>query len=498
MKDITLSTQFRFTGFDNQGEVFIDREGIYRGIYVEHAETIKTIHRLFSAKKLERFGIVKTELINKNPYKDLNFAFLLKHEKIPFISYPHEWSASMFKDAALFHLKLFKNLFRYQLTLKDWHPYNILFKSTEPIFTDFTSMIPVAGLTEQDYLTQIHINSPLQKIWDPYSKYYYAMHQMMYLSNFLLPLYLFQQRKYQKARSLMIGKGLHIGQRQILPTDVFNKLDLASIKFKFFEITKQIALIDKNPEKQMFFNLLKKEIDDLSISLKRSNYTDYYEAKKENLKFEPNPGWNNKQKVIFNFLKDSKPKTLIDIGSNTGWYSILAAKNGCQVIAIDTDEACIDQLYITSKESKLAILPLVMDIMNPTPEISAKSYKKPKATQIKHHLPLFLKAENRYKCDVVLALGLLHHLVLGLGFSFADIIEILSKFSNKYLIVEFVGIDDKLIKNEPDFFPKYNVYPERFSWYTRQNFQKALKKHFERVTVQPSHPDSRFIFICEK
>ena len=68
--------------------------------------------------------------IHRHP--ELGYEMILEHERIPFVSYPHEWSASMFKEAALLHNALYERLEEHGLTLKDWHPLNILFSGTRP------------------------------------------------------------------------------------------------------------------------------------------------------------------------------------------------------------------------------------------------------------------------------------------------------------------------------------------------------------------------------
>ncbi len=63
----------------------------------------------------------------------------IKPEKIPFISYPYEWSFSQLKDAALVTLQIEKISLEYGMTLKDASAYNIQFVRGRPIFIDSLS-----------------------------------------------------------------------------------------------------------------------------------------------------------------------------------------------------------------------------------------------------------------------------------------------------------------------------------------------------------------------
>jgi len=69
------------------------------------------------------------------------------------------------------------------------------------------------------------------------------------------------------------------------------------------------------------------------------------------------------QKII-NVLRPTK---VLDVGCNTGFYSIQAAKQGAQVVAIDSDRAVVGRLWSAAARDHLDILPLVVDLTRPTP-----------------------------------------------------------------------------------------------------------------------------------
>ena len=66
-------------------------------------------------------------------------AGVLEHDRIPFISYPYEWSFAMLRDAALLHLRLLTESIRAGLILKDASPYNVQFSGKQPVFIDIGS-----------------------------------------------------------------------------------------------------------------------------------------------------------------------------------------------------------------------------------------------------------------------------------------------------------------------------------------------------------------------
>lgn len=66
---------------------------------------------------------------------------VLEHPILPFVSYPFEWTPSMFKEASKTILKLNIVLMKHGLCTQDAHPWNILFDGTKPKFIDFTSIV---------------------------------------------------------------------------------------------------------------------------------------------------------------------------------------------------------------------------------------------------------------------------------------------------------------------------------------------------------------------
>src|SRR5437867_9936137 len=68
-------------------------------------------------------------------------------------------------------------------------------------------------------------------------------------------------------------------------------------------------------------------------------------------------------------LLEFKPKQVLDVGANTGHFSLLAAEAGAQVVAIDSDAACAGALWRQASARNLNILPLVVDLARPTPAL---------------------------------------------------------------------------------------------------------------------------------
>ena len=69
---------------------------------------------------------------------------VLRHRRVPVVSYCYEWVAPMLKAAALVTVELCIRLAENGLTLQDGHPWNILFDDTKPVYIDAGSIVPAA------------------------------------------------------------------------------------------------------------------------------------------------------------------------------------------------------------------------------------------------------------------------------------------------------------------------------------------------------------------
>jgi hypothetical protein len=122
----------------------------------------------------------------------------------------------------------------------------------------------------------------------------------------------------------------------------------------------------------------------------------------------------------------------LDIGANNGYFSKILAGTGKNVIAIDSDHQCIDGLYRSvCGNADGTIIPLCVDIANPSPAIGFRNTERPSFIQ-------------RASADLVSALAITHHLALGKNIPLEGIAGLLADLTNSYLIVEYVPLTDKM------------------------------------------------------
>jgi len=184
---------------------------------------------------------------------------------------------------------------------------------------------------------------------------------------------------------------------------------------------------------------------------------------------------------VHRLLDELRPRSVLDLACSTGWFSRLAAALGSETIAVDHDDGAVDVLIRQSRKERGSILPLVMDINDPSPALGMANRWFPPAVE-------------RLKCDLVLALAISHHLVLAdVRVDFDEMINGLGSFSSKYLVVEFVPFES----SNMTFSNKARAYSEE--WYTSELFTRAIERNGWNISARlPSFPEGRQLFVCER
>ncbi len=120
-----------------------------------------------------------------------------------------------------------------------------------------------------------------------------------------------------------------------------------------------------------------------------------------------------------------------------------------------------------------------------------------------------VEVRERFACDTVLCLALIHHLVFVAGMTLEQIFEVLAKLTKKTLILEFVDLEDSHIQkgiNNPNIFNSIQTHKNiihtlqnyAYKYYNLEHFLTLSKKYFHSVEVINSHPATRSLLILKK
>jgi len=476
-----MEQQKILAGYDPHGVVYEQEHCVMRKISSEYSDKIKDLFNIYQKNNLIDFGIVDTQLFEADAV-----SVTLKHKKYP-ITYPHEWSASMFKDAVLFHLNLVLKLEEYDLTLKDALPNNIVFDFTHPILVDFLSLVKKGDLKDEQWLNKVDRHEKdLQRI----------IFNKMFIPYFLIPATVMSRYDYKQARDLLYKRSCNVHSQPPSFIDLFKIQGKNSKIQNYYETIKLWWFLKKIKKKIFTATSLKHFVQELDMAPPRGDYIAYYEDKREDFSFSKMNEWEEKQKNVYKVLKEVNPKRVLDLGANTGWFSLLSAKNGAEVIATDIDESCIDYLYDYAKRECLKVLPLIL----PFEKLTESKFGFADATLKDRDFtknPLFLPATDRLKSDVVLCLALIHHLILGSTcYDFNYVLKILAQLTKDTLILEFIELNDSAIQQDPAFFPNLRKHSKQT--YNLDVLKSSAMNYFSSFELLQSHPDTRKLLILKK
>ena len=128
---------------DPAGKIYYENNKVFRKLTALGVERfLKLQDSSIISKSIEKGFLIETKEIKKS--EDL----ILEHEKIPYISYPYEWSFSQLKDAAIFHLDFHLFLLANDANLIDASAYNVQFIGSKLKFIDVLS---IQKYTEGEY-----------------------------------------------------------------------------------------------------------------------------------------------------------------------------------------------------------------------------------------------------------------------------------------------------------------------------------------------------------
>ncbi len=448
MKNKELSS-FR----DPSGYIYYQNNEVYRRINACYLNTFNK----FNSSNLCKLLIKQRWLIKHKIVKQNKDSCILNVQRIPFISYPYEWCFDQLKDAALLTLKIEKLALENDYTLKDASAYNVQFIGSNPIFIDTLSFIEYEeGMPWSAY--------------GQFCRYFLApLLLMKYVDNSLnclLKNYI-DGIPLDIASNILQKKGGLIAREHIkLHSKLINKNSNSDIS-KVHISKKSILNI---------INMLIRQINSLNKNKSKTTWEKYYSNNNYSL-----AAFNSKKQLVDEYLeiiKLSKDDLIFDIGANDGTFSKLALKNNCYVVASDIDYNSVNNNYCTNRNTNSKMLPLLLDINNPSPSIGFNLTERQ-------------SIKDRLKAKCIMSLALIHHISISNNVPFDYYFRFMSEIG-KYLIIEFIPKEDskivELLKNREDIFKSYNV----------NSFEACAKKYFDIIKKDSIKESDRVLYLMEK
>jgi SAM-dependent methyltransferase len=226
------------------------------------------------------------------------------------------------------------------------------------------------------------------------------------------------------------------------------------------------------------FGRLRKQLYRVSPDTKRSSkWTGYTEHNVTKI-----PAYMvAKQKFVEETVRRLAPRTVLDIGCNTGHFSFFAARLGAKVVAIDHDPSVVGQVWRDADAEGLDVLPLVVDISKPSPRLGWRNSE----------IPSFLdRAEGKF--DLVMMLAVLHHMIVSDRIPLRDVLKLAADLTKDALIIEFVPLSDPLFRKIARGRDHLHADLDQ------KAFESAATEFFEIITLEKLPETERIAYLLRK
>lgn len=387
---------------------------------------------------------------------------LIEHPKLPFISYPYEWSFSLLKRAALHHLDLQISLLEGGVALSDATAYNVQFVGVRPIFIDALS-------------------------FRPYEAGEYWTGHRQFCEQFLNPLLLHAllgASHNEWFRGSLEGVPVATIAR-LIPNSKRLSLNLwahvlapAAAQSKG-ALEKTRSILSRPLPKSSYLGILRQlrgwiaEMRPLGAD--KTIWRDYA----DNNSYQPGEA-EAKERVIAQFAQRHSPRQLWDFGCNTGHYSQTALESGAKsVIGFDADLGALERAFARADENGLDFLPLYQDAANPSP---GQGWDGAERKSLK---------DRSDSADAAIALAFVHHIAIGRNVPLDRFVDWLVSLAPAG-VVEFVPKGDAMVQRllalRKDIFPDY----------TPENFNALIARRARIVSRETVTASGRTLFTYDR
>jgi hypothetical protein len=390
------------------------------------------------------------------------WAGAVEHARVPFVSYPYEWTFGMLKDAALLHLQLMQDALAADMILKDASPYNVQWQGAQPVFIDTPSFEP------------LNRGEP----WVGYRQFcelflyplmlaaFKGMDFRPWLRGRIDGIPADQMRRLMSSRDLLRpGVLMHVAAQSALQARYANSG--RDVRGTLAQAGFDKALIRRNVDK------LAALVARLSPPGIRTEWSDYdrthsYEATEFARKVD-----------FVRAAAATRPWRLAwDLGCNTGTFSRIAAEHADTVVAMDGDWMAIERLYQQEKSAGgRAILPLVVNLADASPNQGWLGAERKGLAE-------------RGRPDLTLCLALVHHIVIGANIPLAEFVGWLARLGTS-VVIEWVGRDDEMVKT------LLASREDQYTDYHPETFRELLAAHFDIRADEPLKGGKRHIYFAE-
>lgn len=450
-------TRNPFSVVDRDAILLSNSEGFLRGVKGELAQGLEEALACGLIDELVARRMIPNT--SKSAIELEGFDLVLSHERMEFVSYPHEWSFSMLRDAAYLVLELSEVAHRHGFQLKDPHSYNIVFDKKRPVFVDVGSLVKVKSQEAEGKV---------------------ATYQE-FLSCYYYPLYLWSKGDVYTARK-WVQRWKNMTPREAFVSYRYSYLPvvLKNLLVKWLRLDARLqcygngrvlpGFADKLVKAMPWRNKaslgsLRKRLEKLKVPKVDSAWGEYHGM------YAIDSPFHKRIATISTLVAKLRPSSIVDIAGNQGFVlsEVVNQASPVKATCVDYDAQAIENGYSKAgQESRLNFA-----VVNPFYPECNKFETLP---------------SERFCSELVMALAVTHHLFLGQGYDIDYVFAQIKAYSSRYVLIEFMplGLYNSIARSGAPV-------PE---WYTFDWFRRHFEGHFKVLDVLELE-ENRTLFVGE-
>ncbi|HXC56339.1 MAG TPA: methyltransferase domain-containing protein [Rhizomicrobium sp.] len=331
--------------------------------------------------------------------------------QLAFVTLPTEWSDAHVQAAAGLTLDIAERVLGHGFELKDASAWNIIFDGGAAVFCDHFSFRPIA------------------------SQQWWAFGQ--FCRHFIFPLACARQRGLAAREAFLLERdGLTeqrarriLGWRMLLPRTlplmVAGRSRSAPPRAPAAETTK--------PGSPLHGALIRYARYATQAPARRRGGSFWSGYVNERSHYSA-PEAEAKRGIVARWLAAERPRAVLDIGCNTGEFSLAALAAGAKVIAIDSDHDSVQQLFLAQKGNR----DLCTLIANFADMHGSRGWAEGEFPGLLGRL--------RGRCDMLLMLAVVHHIHISESIPLEEIAALCAELTTAGLIVELIEPGDPMAR----------------------------------------------------
>lgn len=358
-------------------------------------------------------------------------AYVLKHQRIPLVSYSYEWTYAQLRAAALRHLDIQIKALDYDVSLSDGNTFNMQFMGSRPIHIDTLSFKKY----EEGEIWLGYDQFCRQFIYPLVFEYYTGVGFQHLVRGQIEGIEAADLAKLLPFRARFSPRvQLHVYQR-------------ARIDAKSHRLDELKSVSQRNLSKKQLKNMLLDTRAWIQALAKKSKDNTFWSGYDVDNSYSANED-ETKNRFIESFCKSHGVNSVVDLGGNTGKFSRTALSAGAsRAVVVDADRDSLHFCFKKAAKSKQLVNTLLMDLRDPSSDRGWAQAER-------------LGLNARVSGDAVFALALIHHLAISGNVPLSMVVSWIMGFAPSG-VIEFVPKTDpmlaRMLATREDIFSDYSL-----------------------------------------